>query len=150
MKPSEASALLTVISRTDKRTFGEPEAISWATILTKANVGVKDAITAAEDHFGESREYLMPIHIIERVRVIRRERMTAAGPCPMPGDLTLPQEQAWRRAWIAAVTDGADDPQQIANEAVGIENRPLELVPMPDDVRRAIDGFAKAHSVPES
>lgn len=148
MKPSEAAALLTVIARTDKRTFGEPEAISWADILTKANVGVKDAITAAQDHFGESRDYLMPIHIIERARVIRRERMTAAGPCRMPGDLTLAQEMVWRRAWIAAVTDGADDPQQLANEAVGIENRPLELVPMPADVRQAIAGFVREHSVP--
>jgi hypothetical protein len=149
MKRSEVGELLTAIASTDNRTIGMLDVDTWHAILP-AGMPLREAMAAVVNHRRTSTEWLQPKHIIDAVADVRRDRLRRAGIPPIPSDLDQSTERLWSRTWCAAVKDGADDPQQIANEAVGIENRPLELVPMPDDVRLAIAGFVKTHAVPES
>ena len=129
MKPSEALILLATIARTDKRTAGEPEARSWADLMTKNDVPLDDAIDAVQHHFGTSHDYLMPIHIIDRVREVRRERLQRAGTPPIPGDLTWQQEKDWHILWCDNVKDGMD-PDAAAAQASASLNLPRELPPL--------------------
>lgn len=149
MIPSECGQLLRACSFYDNRKVTEEAMIAWSHAIA-ADVTAADAIAAITAHHADTDDWCGPSHVNRRVRAIRRDRLQRAGIPPIPSDLDQATERLWSRAWCAAVKDGADDPQQLANEAVGIENRPLELVPMPHEVRLAIDGFAKAHSVPES
>lgn len=152
MKPSEATVLLTTIARTDQRTVSESSARSWAELLTEADVPLGDAIEAVKYHFGHSADYLMPIHIINRVKEIRQERLSRAGTPPMPGDLTWNQERSWRRLWCANVKDGmsVEDAAAAASEAM---NLPKELPPAPDAVaeeRKAlVQKLADAKAAPK-
>jgi hypothetical protein len=136
MKPSEAAVLLSTIARTDRRTVSETEARSWAELMTEHDVPINDAIDAVKYHFGHSRDYLMPIHVIDRVKDVRRERLQRAGTPPMPGGLTWQQEKDWRILWCANVKDGlAPDAAAIAaSEAMKL---PLELEQPDKDTRDA-------------
>jgi hypothetical protein len=148
MKPSEAMILLSKIASTDKRMAGEAEAHSWAEIMTDNDVPLSDALVAARGHFGSSREYLMPIHIIERVRAIRRERLQRAGTPPMPGDLTRDQERDWAALWCSYVKDGEtrDEAEQHAYQTMNIPS--AELTANPLRVRR-IEALAQSKSIPK-
>ena len=145
MKSSEAMVLLTKIATTDKRNAGETEAKSWAEIMTDNDVPLPDALVAVREHFGSSHDYLMPIHIIERVKAIRRERLTRAGTPPIPGGLEYADENAWRQLWCAAVKDGDVDPEGTANHAMKITPTPIEE----NRARvRAIEALAQSKSIP--
>lgn len=140
MKPSEATVLLATIARTDQRTVSESSARSWAELMTEADVPLNDAIEASKYHFGHSPDYLMPIHIINRVKEVRQERLSRAGTPPIPGDLTWNQERSWRRLWCANVKDGmsVEEAAAAASEAMSL---PKELPPAPDavaDERKAL------------
>lgn len=132
MKPSEATVLLTAIARTDQRTVAESTARSWADLMTEADVPLKDAIEAVRHHFGTSRDYLMPIHIIDHVREIRRERLQRAGTPPMPADLTWKQEKTWRTLWCENVKDGMSI-TEAADAASDQMDLPRELPPGTSD-----------------
>lgn len=153
MKPSEAAVLLATIARTDQRTVGESTARSWAELLTEADVPLSDAVEAVKYHFGHSADYLMPIHVIHRVKEIRQERLSRAGTPPMPGDLTWHQERAWRQLWCANVKDGMsiEDAAAAASEAM---NLPRELPAAPEaaaDERKAlIQKLADSKAAPKA
>jgi hypothetical protein len=130
MKPSEAAMLLTKIAFFDRRTVGEADARAWAEALD--GIGLDDAMAVATQHFQTSSEWLMPIHIINRVKAIRTERLRNAPVMDIPADLHQAVERQWVRAFTDAVKDGHSDPQAAADEGMGI--RRLKLPP-PDKAR---------------
>jgi hypothetical protein len=145
MKRSESQILLAKIAAYDRRTIGDADNAAWTEVMTNSDVPLSDALVAVAAHFGASHDYLMPIHIIERVKAIRRERLTRAGTPPTPGGLEYADEKAWRQLWCAAVKDGDVDPEGTANRAMKITPAPLEE----NRARvRAIEALARSKSIP--
>lgn len=72
MNFSETSDLLTYVARVDNRRHDDATVIAWQGLL--ADLDARDATTAVTQHFQESTEYLMPVHIRRRAERIRIER----------------------------------------------------------------------------
>lgn len=70
METREAFQLLTLASARDGRTVDVSVAAVWADDL--ADVTLADAVSAARDHYRESSTWLMPSHIIDRLKSMRR------------------------------------------------------------------------------
>lgn len=70
MEMREAFQLLTLASARDGRTVDAAVAAVWADDL--AGVTLTDAVTAAREHYRESTTWLMPAHIIGRLKAERR------------------------------------------------------------------------------
>lgn len=68
MLEHEAFQLLTLASARDGRQVSQAVARVWADDL--ADVSLEEAVVAARDHYRESTVWLMPAHIIERVRPV--------------------------------------------------------------------------------
>lgn len=68
MREHEAFQLLTLASARDGRNVSQTVARVWADDL--ADVTLEEAIQAARDHYRESTAWLMPAHIIERVKPV--------------------------------------------------------------------------------
>jgi len=66
----EAFQLLTLASARDGRTVDVEVASVWADDLR--DVSLADAVAAARDHYRETSEWLMPSHVIKRIRDKRR------------------------------------------------------------------------------
>lgn len=77
MNHSECAALLTLAARIDKRTVGEQDVEAWVEILD--DVDFSDARLVLRGHYRSSTEWLMPAHVVQGVRALRRERLDAAG-----------------------------------------------------------------------
>jgi hypothetical protein len=152
MKHSETTILLSKIAAFDQRTIGVADVEAWSEVLTAANVELVDAMSAVADHFGQTSDRLMPAQLIKLSKTsIRKRRLRDAGVPPMPGGLTWKQEKDWREEWCEQVKAGASrdsaaikasDRLQMSCEQRGI--------PMPDELRRSIESFANAHSVPRA
>ena len=71
MDTREAFQLLTLASARDGRTVDAAVASVWADDLI--GVSLADAVEAARDHYRESTAWLMPAHVIERVRAKQKK-----------------------------------------------------------------------------
>jgi hypothetical protein len=70
--------LLAIASAFDNRKPNEAQAIAWAEVLD--GLDPRDCVEAIKGHYKESKEYLMPAHIVARARMMmldRRDRQTA-------------------------------------------------------------------------
>ncbi|PSL02872.1 hypothetical protein CLV30_109180 [Haloactinopolyspora alba] len=77
MKPSEVSDLLEMAAATDRRKVGMADVEAWHAIITEAlgeDAPFDDARKAVVQHYGATHEYLMPIHVVEYVRRLRKTR----------------------------------------------------------------------------
>lgn len=72
-----------------------------------------DAARAVQEHYRESREWIMPADIRERVEAIRSERLSTAPPVQIPPELADRPEDAiaWKRQQARAIADG-QEPQR--------------------------------------
>jgi hypothetical protein len=128
MKRSDVGRLLMAIAATDNRTVGMLDIDTWHAILP-AHLSLEDAHAALIHHRQTSTEWLQPKHIIDAARQINRDRWQRIGIPPIPGDLTLQQEKAWRIAWCAAAKAGDPNPIAIADTAIGITTHELPANP---------------------
>jgi hypothetical protein len=74
----DAVKLLAIASAFDNRKPNEAQAIAWAEVLD--GLDPRDCVEAIKGHYKESKEYLMPAHIVSRARMMmldRRDRQTA-------------------------------------------------------------------------
>lgn len=126
----EVTALLTKMAVFDRRTIGESDVRAWHEVLDP-DMPLSDALDAVTEHRGQSADWIMPNHINDRVRRIRRDRLRSAGVPDIPSGLTHSQERAWRQLWCQHVKDGhtPDDAVARSNDAMGIV--PEELVARP-------------------
>jgi len=117
VKLSETAVFLGKAALIDNRTVGEADVAAWHELI--GDLPLRDCMAALAEHRKAGAEWLMPSHIIARVRDIRRARLVSAGTAPIPAGLTQDQERAWVRSWCAAVKDGSPDPVAEANAGAG-------------------------------
>ena len=111
MTPDDARAVLAKAAAFDNRTPSQFAAAAWAEALADTDAPLADALAAVTVHYRESREWLMPVHVIEGVERIARARRATIPPVEelMSGiDLDHPDWMRLRRAREAAVLAGAD------------------------------------------
>jgi hypothetical protein len=107
MIESEAAVVLTKCAAFDNRTIGPQQAIAWAQALP--DVKLADALAAVVRHYRSSTEWCKPFHVTALVRVIRDERIAAAGPLPaIPHDWSGGQSAAFWSVWRTEVADGCE------------------------------------------
>lgn len=72
MNREDAVKLLAIASAFDNRKPNEAQAIAWAEVLT--GLDPRDCVEAIKAHYKESKEYLMPAHIVARARTMMLDR----------------------------------------------------------------------------
>lgn len=72
MTNDEAAAVLLRASGVDGRKAGELQARMWGHLLR--DVDAADAMDAVDEHYATSDKWLMPVHVIEGAKRIRRRR----------------------------------------------------------------------------
>lgn len=140
MKAAEAAGLLTVAAAFDNRKPDEDAARAWAAAM--GDLPFEDCRDAIVAHYRESHEWLMPGHVIARVRRLREKRLAEAGDLLPPDFSHLGDElaeEAATREWLAgarrAVANGVD-PAKVNRPGVLRQRdmaKLLELMPRPDD-----------------
>jgi hypothetical protein len=70
MNTEQLTMLLARIQVLDNRQVDQLTIEAWSPLL--ANITYSDAVTAVNEHFTESTDYLQPAHIVGRVRAKRR------------------------------------------------------------------------------
>lgn len=76
MTREQTAALLALIAVCDRRSVGVPEIAAWHQLL--GEVDYDDACEAVRRHFRGSRDYLMPVHVVDGAAEIDRERRRIA------------------------------------------------------------------------
>lgn len=123
MNTTEAGLILTKASAYDRRTVGRGDCEAWAEAMTHGAIRLPDALEAVSQHYTESANWLMPVHVIQRVAQIRKARLAGAPVMIIPKDLHQAVERQWQKAFTEAVKDGEDDPHAVADQAMGIKRR---------------------------
>lgn len=115
MTLAEAAELLTLAAAFDRRTVGEADARAWAAALHDVPLDL-DARAAVARHFAESTEWFTPAHARSMRHRIRAERLAGGTPLyePPVRDETGAQYVARRRAQLAAIADGREQPVYLA------------------------------------
>ncbi|PRI11906.1 hypothetical protein [Leucobacter massiliensis] len=72
MKKSEVAKLLAIVSAFDHRRVAAEHVEAWAAVIGHLPFG--DAEEAVRRHLQTSHEWLMPVHVVEGVAALRRER----------------------------------------------------------------------------
>ena len=75
MNRAETARVLGKCSAYDNREVGEAMVLAWHEVLSF--VDYDDALTAVARHYAVSRDWLMPVDVIEHVTDIREERAAA-------------------------------------------------------------------------
>lgn len=127
----ELAELLTIAAAADTRFPAltgtqDPRLAAWATIL--GDVRLEDAQEAVMRIVRRPQMQVMqPGHVLDEIRVLRRERVKALGDDDLtpPDDLLPGQWPAWLRAARRAVGDGltAQEAMDVADVELGITHR---------------------------
>jgi hypothetical protein len=96
MTKADIARLLALIAAFDRRTVGEADVEAWHLVLSHTDP--EDCGEAVRQHYGRSRDWLMPVDVVLGVRRIRAQRIAAAGDPPPDAD---PDDPAgYRRALV--------------------------------------------------
>lgn len=146
MKPSEVKELLALVQAGDQRNVTDAAVSLWSAVLTP-DMQRQDAVEAVRHHFGTSTDYLMPVHVNDYVRQLRRRRVAECKAVPVvPADLHQAQERAWLSLFWDAVKRGELEPQQVADAEMGLIRPEL---PSADPGRvLAIERLASSKTIP--
>lgn len=125
MKATEAAALLTIAAAYDNRKPDPDAAKAWAMALE--DLRFEDCRQVVVQHYRQSRQWLMPVDVIEGVAAVRVERLRnyphLITPPPELGDDPM-AENAWVRAIKTRIADGEHVPMDEANGSRGaLEDR---------------------------
>lgn len=93
MTPVEIGMLLAKAAAYDARTVGKADVAAWHEALHMLDYG--DAMAALVDHFRESTERLMPVHINRRVKAMRAERLTGIDAVELAPDVDTANVALW-------------------------------------------------------
>lgn len=77
MQKASAAQVLALIQAFDNRKTDQATITAWADILPDQDVN--DYLDAVKDHYRTSSEWLMPAHLIRRVKSTRSRRIEVAG-----------------------------------------------------------------------
>lgn len=124
----ETGILLAKIQAFDNRNVGDETTMAWQEVLEPHIL--PDCLAAVSDYFKTNTEWIMPAHIVERVRLVEEERMrNFKSGCHLnradeERTLTGPSWSEGMRALNRAVRTGALTPE--AYEAYQDSEQPLE------------------------
>lgn len=104
MKPTEAAALLTIAAAFDNRKPDADAAKAWA--LALADYRFEDAREAVVAHYREGTDWIMPSHVVTRVKRIRAKRLAEYGEPDVPSGLEEAEYRAYLRDARRAIADG--------------------------------------------
>lgn len=76
MTLEETIDLLVLAAAFDRRHIGESDSVAWHAAL--GDIPFADAQAAVIDHYRESRDWIMPADVWNRVRAMRRDRIARA------------------------------------------------------------------------
>jgi hypothetical protein len=79
--PEETGQLLAICASFDRRTVGEADVIAWLKVL--GDLPLRDCEAAVIAHYRDSRDWIMPADVRQRVKATRRERLDRH-PVPAP------------------------------------------------------------------
>jgi hypothetical protein len=122
MNRSETALLLALCASFDRRTVGDADVRAWQTVL--ASIDYEQANEAVLAHYAESRDWIMPADIRQRVRKARAVALEDFQYEPVDPDETPQQYLANRRRQMRAVASGERPP---VAPALPASRRPLEL-----------------------
>ncbi len=138
MTPATAGALLAYASAFDNRNVTTEAATAWSEALAPY-VNLADGKAAIVEHYGRTRDWIMPADINAAVKRIRAGRIDKHPHGELPPGLDPIQSKEWLLAYRRAVGDGrpVDDAQQAADYEVGAA-RPVLVQPDPEKVRQIV------------
>jgi len=128
MTPAEAAALLTVAAAFDNRKPDADQARAWAMALD--GYRFEDCREAIVQHYRVSREWLMPVEVINAVKKLRNGRVIAYGLLPDPPAHIDPDDTGAIQQWRIDLTRGIAD-GEITNAA------PIEPLALTRDEAKA-------------
>ena len=146
MDPADAAAVLAKAASYDNRTVTESAATSWAQSINP-RVTLLDALNIVIEHYGRSREWIMPADINTASDRLRRERLLWMRTPEPPAALDPDDTQAWTtwtRGYRTAVGDGGTDAEAdaIADAAAGVVRDAIDGRPRP--VEALVDQTAQS------
>lgn len=107
MTPEEVADLLTVVSGYDRRTVGPDDVDAWCRVLDDLrvpNLGLSECVDAVILHHQESTEFVMPAHILKRVKATRSSTIAKLMP---PKQVDHGAYADVDRLWQPALRDAA-------------------------------------------
>lgn len=108
MRHDECGELLRRVAAYDNRK-PDPHAVeAWMSVL--APYSYADCLDAVVAHHTESTDWCMPVHIRQRVRKVRNERIASSPTPDPPPDLDVAGYQDWLRRTRAQIADGWTPP----------------------------------------
>ena len=136
MNAEEAGQLLAFAALYDNRKVSDPDVMAWLKAI--GDLPYADCDTAVAGHYGATTDRIMPGHIRDRVKAIRRDRI-ARTPLPAP-DPALADKPGRYQEIIRANVERIADGMQIRNAIGG--GAPLPGEP-PAEWREAKEALAK-------
>jgi len=146
MTPAEVAALFAIDAGFSNRKPDETgeTAKLWARVL--CDVSWADATEALAGHYRDSDEWLMPKHILDRVKRIRAKRIADHPPLVPPPGLSDAEERAWLATARRRIGDGEVIDCDAAYELVAGSVRELLAAATPpttDEAARSRDTTPK-------
>ncbi|WP_449281227.1 hypothetical protein [Leucobacter sp.] len=119
MKKSEVLKILTIASAFDSRRPTDEQIEAWFSVI--GDLPFREAEIAVREHFRTSREYFMPVHVIEGVQAVLAEQAWE------PPALTPEEQQLCAAAGVPAeeFVERRDDSEWITHlrsKWMGIES----------------------------
>ena len=145
MTPIEANAVLALAGQYDGRKPDADTATEWAGELS--GYSVRDCIEAVRAHYRDTDRWIMPVHIIRRIKAIRLDRIERGKPFMVPppeldaleGDAHTIGYARWEAGEHRKLADGAD-PRRLDE---------MRTLP-PPEVRAALDALRKPPATPDA
>lgn len=141
MTPAEAATLLAYVSALDNRTVEPGNGEAWANVLDK-RLTLAGAKWIVDDHYRNSRQWLMPADINNKFLTVRRERIASHGnEIPYPLDLPANKHLEFRRAWEDSIGNGAtpETATEAACHQIGHNPGDVKLVGPPPELTKIIN-----------
>jgi hypothetical protein len=107
MTYDEVCDLLAIAAAYDRRTLGDADGDAWEAAV--GDLPFADARLAVVAHYRETRDWIMPADVRQRVRSIRDERSRFIAPPAPPAEL-VNDEQAYRAYLRASEQRAAGTP----------------------------------------
>lgn len=117
MTLDQAVDLLTAAAMFDRRTVGTADAMAWHAVV--GDLELDDAVAAVRAHYTETSEWLMPAHVRNRVKIMRRDRL-AREILPAPSPQLADDSVRYRESLLGSIESIA------AGKTVGLAIGPVE------------------------
>ena len=117
MTIEETIDLLTAAAAFDRRTVGKADAVAWHTVI--GDLPLDDCLVAVRGHYTDTTDWIMPAHVRQRVKAMRRDRIDRAIPAAPPAELADDpgRYRAELKARIRQIADGRSLNRAIAPPA---------------------------------